>query len=267
MTSVVKQRAAGFTLVELLVVIAVIGVVISILVPLLGRVIESARATRCLSNARQIATAVVADSASNGGRLTENRTLISDTEYITWRQRFRDAGLIGGSARDEVWVCPTHARGAGNGPGSEAGFQQAGFRCVGDVVSSYALNGHVLWRGRLQDDAAVRPDTAIQRPAHTILIAETNRSFSQLRASDPMVANYYGNGKGAYGYWHDGDGVYAFQDGHAERLRFLDTGSPDCRWHNGRDLTADPFVPQRPGEIRPHDHPNWEFLVPDVYLR
>ncbi|MEM9166796.1 MAG: prepilin-type N-terminal cleavage/methylation domain-containing protein [Planctomycetota bacterium] len=257
----------GFTVVELLVVIAVVGVLVSILVPVLGRAREGARLTLCLSNARQMATGIVAETTTNGGKLPENRTLVSDTSYVTWRHRLAENGLVGGGGKDSVWVCPTHARGAGNGPRGEGGYTESGLRCIGDVASSYAVNGHVLWRGRIRDDEAVRSDTTIQRPSHTILIAETNRAFSQIRASDPIVANYFQDGKGAYGYWHDGDGVYAFQDGHAERLAFLETGSPDCRWHNGRDLTADPFVPQRPGEIRAHDHPDWQYLVPDVYLQ
>ncbi len=261
-----RQTREGFTLVELLVVIAVIGVIVSIVVPVLVRARASAQTAISMSNARQIAAGIVAETASNGGKLPENRTLVSDTEYVTWRHRLAQGGLVGGEGRDSVWVSPRHPRGGGSGPRSELGYTGGGKRCVGDVTSSYAVNGHVLWRGRLRDDEAVRADTVIDRPAHTILVAETNRAFADLRASDPIVANYYGDGAGAFSYWHDGDGVYAFQDGHAERLRFLDTGSPDCRWHNGRDLTADPFVPQRPGEIRAHDHPDWEFLVPEVYL-
>ncbi|MEM8758238.1 MAG: prepilin-type N-terminal cleavage/methylation domain-containing protein [Planctomycetota bacterium] len=261
-----RRRGGGFTVVELLIVIAVVGVVASMLVPVIVRSRDAARVTICLSNARQMATGIAAETATNGGRLPENRSLVTGTTYVTWRHRLAEAGLVGGSGKDSVWVCPTHSRGAGNGPRGEAGYESNGLRCVGDRASSYAVNGHVLWRGRPRDDAAIRPDTAIQRPSHTILIAETNRAFSQLRASDPIVANYYGDGAGAFGYWHGGDGIYAFQDGHAERLGFLETGSPDCRWHNGRDLTADPFVPQRPGEIRSHDHPDWEFLVPEVYL-
>ncbi|MEM9372701.1 MAG: type II secretion system protein [Planctomycetota bacterium] len=251
----------AFTIIELMVVIAVIAVLIAILLPTLSAMRSKARRATCLSNARQLVTAVNSFSAANGSRLPENRTAISDSEYITWRARFVGESYM---SEGKGWRCPAHPE---PGPRTELGYSEAGITCVGDTVSSYALNGHLLWRSRITDDIAKINDIVITRPSHTILIAETNRAFSNLRVSPPMVANYYGDDPGPYAYWHSGEGTYAFQDGHAETIAFLDTGNPDCRWHNGRDLTEDFFVPQTSDEIRQHGHPDWEFLVPEIYLR
>jgi prepilin-type N-terminal cleavage/methylation domain-containing protein len=48
----------GFTLIELLVVIAIIAILAAILFPVFARAREAARASSCLSNARQLGTAI-----------------------------------------------------------------------------------------------------------------------------------------------------------------------------------------------------------------
>ena len=65
---------AGFTITELVVVIAVIAVIAAILVPTVRRVTASARTAKCLSNHRQLTLACVAYSTSNAGRLVCPRT-------------------------------------------------------------------------------------------------------------------------------------------------------------------------------------------------
>ena len=255
-----RQHRPGFTIVELLVTIAIIALVITITIPALASVRASSQRTKCLINAREISASIEAFAGNNRNRLPENRTLINDAQYITWRSQFmRDAYITD----DSVWKCPAHKN---PGPQSELGFVDDGATCVEDAQSSYALNGHVLWRRDSLDAEAKRSANVIARPSHTILIAESNRPNADLRASPPIIANYYNDSPGPFGYWHERKAVYAFQDGHAEVMALLDTGNPDCRWHNGQDLSDDPFVPQTPQEFRPHAHPDWAYLVPEIYL-
>ena len=58
----------AFTLIELLTVIAVIGVLAAILIPVVGSVRESARAAQCASNLRQITTATLLLAYEDKGR-------------------------------------------------------------------------------------------------------------------------------------------------------------------------------------------------------
>ena len=54
----IEQQRSGFTIVELLVVIAVIGILMALLLPAIQSARESGRKTACMSNAYQLGMAV-----------------------------------------------------------------------------------------------------------------------------------------------------------------------------------------------------------------
>ena len=62
----------GFTLVELLVVIGIIALLISILLPALGRVRDQGNAVKCASNVRQLCAALVNYAAEHQGKFPTN---------------------------------------------------------------------------------------------------------------------------------------------------------------------------------------------------
>jgi prepilin-type N-terminal cleavage/methylation domain-containing protein/prepilin-type processing-associated H-X9-DG protein len=65
------SRRVGFTLVELLVVVGIVGLLIAILLPVVGKAREAANRAKCLSNVRQLAAAVIGYMAENRHTLPE----------------------------------------------------------------------------------------------------------------------------------------------------------------------------------------------------
>jgi prepilin-type N-terminal cleavage/methylation domain-containing protein/prepilin-type processing-associated H-X9-DG protein len=82
----VRRRSRAFTLIELLVVISVIALLISILLPSLKGAREAGRAAVCLSNQKQIGTAMFMYSAQYQGFIPREGT-VPDGAGITEKQR------------------------------------------------------------------------------------------------------------------------------------------------------------------------------------
>jgi len=255
-----KRRllSRAFTLIELLVVISIISLLIAMLLPSLAASRNAAKSIVCVSQIRQVISAANAFAADSRDQLPENRIATSPNTHITWRHFLVEKDYL---IEGEVWTCPL----APSDPMSEIGFVDRGSECVGDIVANYAYNGHLTWKGRPEAVEAERDLITIRRPAHTLILTETRTMFPDLRVTDPILAQGDGVG-GWYGYWHPGSGgAYAFGDGHAEVLGLLDTGDPDCRWHNGEDNEQDAQDPQTAAEVRQHGHSGWRFIVPTVY--
>lgn len=63
-----NSPSKAFTLIELLTVIAIIGILAAILIPVVGKVRDSARASVCVSNVRQMMTAMLIFAEEHEGR-------------------------------------------------------------------------------------------------------------------------------------------------------------------------------------------------------
>lgn len=82
---------SGFTLVELLAVIAIIGVLAGILIPLAGRARDAAKATECISNLRQIGSTARLYSQDNGARTPP---LGSNYLQALWPYNYPDKPIV-----------------------------------------------------------------------------------------------------------------------------------------------------------------------------
>lgn len=82
MTRALTTRPNAFTLVEVMVVIAVIGVLLTVLIPTLSRTNQSSMAVVDLSNQKQIVKGDISYSIDNKGRMVSPRTMDENGDHI-----------------------------------------------------------------------------------------------------------------------------------------------------------------------------------------
>ncbi len=133
-----RPSAAAFTLIELLTVIAIIGILAAIMIPVVSSVRESARASKCTSNMRQIGNAIMLYASEIDGKILASRyeDRFGNLRHYWHRELWEHAGYNLGAyqrnANDErrlsqvenIFHCPTTI--AGNPaslltPGSDRG--------------------------------------------------------------------------------------------------------------------------------------------------
>ncbi len=99
------MKSEAFTLIELLTVIAIIGILAAILIPVVSAVRESARATQCLNNIRQTGFTLFSMIEENEGRLVTQRS--GSGAGIMWTQLLSSQGYLSSVEERQILYCPS----------------------------------------------------------------------------------------------------------------------------------------------------------------
>jgi prepilin-type N-terminal cleavage/methylation domain-containing protein/prepilin-type processing-associated H-X9-DG protein len=177
----------GFTLIELLVVIAIIAILAAILFPVFAHAREKARQTSCLSNLRQLGTAMTMYSEDNDGLYVPAvaRASISQKNYyeMSWMPLIEPYTKNRG-----IFVCPSSGHSSQDFKTNQDLIQNYGYaptaRCAGYEAARAITGpfGDALWEGiggfhgypigGYLEDAPSYSQSQIARPVETILLCD-----------------------------------------------------------------------------------------------
>jgi len=100
-----RRTRKGFTLVELLVTISIIGLLAGLSIPAIKTARETAEVGGCMSNIRQLSTAILTSAADNNGQIPSGAWANDAANNVTNGQLW-----TGGYVKDaKVFICP-HGR-------------------------------------------------------------------------------------------------------------------------------------------------------------
>ena len=218
------HRHVAFTLIELLMVIAIIAILAAMLMPALSRSKEAAKKISCLNRSRQLGIAMLMYVDDNAN-FYPPRTFTN-----TWPVLLRD-----GFANLDMLQCPSDAPNPASFTNSPTITEQA--------PRSYILNGwNDYFKDRVTDfpnwyeygdSALTMPQNAVHLPSDTVVFGEKGHDwadyymdyeeYDDLEKLD-QSKHSSGDKKGA------GGSNYAFADGSARYLKFGLVLSPLNLW-------------------------------------
>jgi len=230
-----NSAVLGFTLVELLVVVVILGILASLLLPVLSKAKSKGQATECLNNLRQVHLGwqlFVTDRDDALPPINDTEQAGQDADHPSWVAGWLRTSNEPGDKSDGTNTALLVGQNYGQF-GSIGGYvaNPSVYRCPGDKtgrVRSVAMNAYMNGSGAWQDANYVtfRKAAEIRNPADTwVFIDEREDSindgyFAVFMAAQYMLLDYPAS-------YHDGRGTVTFADGHVETHRWLEaTTSP-----------------------------------------
>jgi len=202
------RKSPGFTLVELLVAVGIIGVLAALLLPVLSRARESAKRASCTNNLRQIGIAFELYLQENNDTYPAAADPVSMSPYYWlwmgrgWRTRLTEY-IPGDKENPGVFWCPSDPRSENKFESTSYAYSMAFYHspeqidAMDNVTNNYSS----------PVPSVPQRTTAVRNPSRKILAGEWYANHSAF-AGD---AGWFGQG---------GTRLFLFADGHVQYLRW-----------------------------------------------
>jgi prepilin-type N-terminal cleavage/methylation domain-containing protein/prepilin-type processing-associated H-X9-DG protein len=221
-----NRKREGFTLIELLVVIAIIAILAAILFPVFAQAREKARGTACMSNQKQIGTALLTYAGDWDG------TYPSYNNPGLWVSPLNSIVRVAKNKTEtgtNVFVCPSTSDAPGGGIATDVNnqYQWGDGKATGSNTGSYTHNGWTYDCG----------EGDFKAPAQTMFDSDGLWIDAWPTHTQPIAANGKKPGPNKAGIEriaidrHGGGINVTFVDGHAKWYNRMNLKDPSILYH------------------------------------